>query len=689
MTGIDLEAIVESFGITALVAAITKFADTITGINWFAPGALMDAIGAFITLAQDLGNWVLQVIEAWLGWSFDVVHAMFDTADAFVDALVKFFFGQGGLDTWNKIQEALGGVGAGIWGAIEGAYNGVVGLVNAIGSFLNIQGLVDFVDGILGGKGLLGWLSTIPIIGPIVTALTGIQPKSGVALDMSTLSTWAGTILTKKDPVPAGNLFGQIPASALGTIPVSAISNTVVNLLGQGNFNNADTVEAGGGVDWDGATTATGSGGSMRFTGTGAMQRRFSRQVIPVAVGDRIKVAAMVKTAGFVPAAGRLIMLSVVPWVGNVSRTDVAVSVKASSQPEFVALSDVKTIVIGKVAADFTHDSVVMSTTSTEVVLASQVTALTVAVTAVLNVGATAWVDDAGIAKTGALDQGHVDQLPQAWEGLYTGLTGDSGTGKTSSTMQAAATATRQKAGTAQTTADTATGKATAAQGRADSAHTRQDTTNNLLFKVPNPASTAQLDVDVLPIDDLSSKLLDAGSGGRMSRRNTANKINLDANSNTNSGPLRVTFEDFYDSPASDALAATSDIAANREYGAFTVTYAGWYEVEVGFTTNADHPGSGAFCVAPAVFVGTGVSTTNLHKVGASAFGSWGLGLGGYARSGHSTFLVQLAEGQTVRAGYYNFYSGSGAAIANFFQGDTAGVSTYFSISMLNRTQEG
>lgn len=166
-----------------------------------------------------------------------------------------------------------------------------------------------------------------------------------------------------------------------------------------------------------------------------------------------------------------------------------------------------------------------------------------------------------------------------------------------------------------------------------------------------------------------------AGSGAKMSRKNTATKI------------IAATGEGKFNSSFYVAAGGgtgvdrvSSDITAAYTTGRYTVTYAGWYYAEVSFTTNASSPAAGYFNVAPAVYVqGT------LYKIGADSLGSFGGGFGNYGRSAHSSFIVYLDANQYVEAGYYNY----GASNASFFEGDTNGVSTFFSIAMLNRTEEG
>ena len=110
LTGIDLEGLAGSFGITALAGALTAWAATLAGLDWGNPAvALMGAIGAFITLFQDLGNWLLAVIESWLGWSVSAVHDMFSSVGSFIEAIIEYFWGDAGLGGWVHALESLAG----------------------------------------------------------------------------------------------------------------------------------------------------------------------------------------------------------------------------------------------------------------------------------------------------------------------------------------------------------------------------------------------------------------------------------------------------------------------------------------------------------------------------------------------------------------------------------------------------
>lgn len=381
LTGIDLEGIAASFGITALAAALTTWATTLGGLDWGNPvEALMGAIAAFIALFQDLGNWLLGVIEAWLGWAVDAVHDMFSSVGSFVARIVEYFWGVTGLDGWIHTLESLAGeVGATITDALRAVYDGVTRFVGMFGEFTGLAGLVSFFADIFGPDGLLGWLARVrdQITQPPVIdfSLDGIRQK-------------------------IEEMFGGIP--------VSQINNASVNLISQGNFNNEITIDPGGGWSWDSTVTATGTGGSAKCEATGSLQQLFSRQVVKVANSNRVDITARVKTSGFTAAAGRYMELAIIPWklVANVmtAQTPVVIATRTTaSAGSFATLS------------------------GTTYVVANDIIRLTVRLSVVANSGAVIWFDDVSVVKSGGLLQDLVDKLPETWGGFVSAVFGGSG----------------------------------------------------------------------------------------------------------------------------------------------------------------------------------------------------------------------------------------------------------------------
>lgn len=405
LTGIDLEVIAQSFNLDGLAAAFTTWADTLLGINWANPIAgLMTAIGAFFQLFRDVGTWLLGLLEDWLGWSVAAVGGMFSSVQNFIFRITEYVWGETGLGGLiNVIEKLAGFAGATIVQAITGAYAEAARLVNLIGSFLNLGGLVDFVEGILGEDGLLGFLVRIPFIGPLVSAITGITPDEGTALDLTTLVTWARGLLTGNSPIPGGNIVGQISEAILSVIPVANISALSPNLLSQGNFNNNLTVSEGGGWSWDGTSTATGTGGSAKLVATGATQELFSRQAVKVNAGDRVDVSCKVKTSGFTAGAGRSMVLSIIPWTmfggAMIQQPTITVATRTTSATSW---SDM---------------------TGTTWTVPANVVRLTVRLAVTANDGAVVWFDDAKVSKSGELGQNLVESLITAWNHLIGGLT--------------------------------------------------------------------------------------------------------------------------------------------------------------------------------------------------------------------------------------------------------------------------
>lgn len=385
LTTIDLEGLAESLGASGLASALSTWGATLAGINWASPGAgLMTAIGAFVTLAQDLGNWILGVIGDLLGWDTDVVHGMFESVESFVEKVIEFFWGESGLGGWlSAIEAVVGEAGAGIVAAIQSIYNGIKQFVAMFGDFTGISEFIMFLRDLFSTDGLLGWLA-----------------KVKDRLDNPFTFTYN-----------EGNIVEQVVETIFGGIPVSQINNTAQNLLRQGNFNNDITIAPGGGWTWDGTTTATGTGGSALVDCTGSLQQLYSRQVLKVANGDRVTVSAKVKTSGFTAAGGRYMELAIVPWklVSNVmtAQTPVVIATRtAASEGSWATLS----------GSTYT--------------VSSDVIRLTVRLSVVGNSGADVWFDDVFAGKTGGLQQANVENMLTIFENAWNGVFGSGGAGK-------------------------------------------------------------------------------------------------------------------------------------------------------------------------------------------------------------------------------------------------------------------
>lgn len=428
LTGIDLETIADSFGIGALATALTTWASSLAAINWANPVAgLMDAIAAFIKLFQDIGNWLLGVIESWLGWNISAVGDMFSSVGAFVERIIEYFWGETGLGGWLQTIEALvGEAGASIAAAIAAVFNGVKRFVGLFGEFTGLSGLVTFFGDLFGPDGLLGWLAMMR------DKLTNQKP-----LDFS------------PDAIRKAleEFFG------FGGIPVAHINDQAVNLLSQGNFNNDITIDPAGGWTWDGTMTATGTGGSARCDTTGSVQRLYSRQAIKTANGDKVEITAKVRTSSFTAAGGRYMELAIVPWklVSNVmtAQTPVVINTRTSGSP-----------------------GAFVSMTGSTYTVASDVIRLTVRLSVVANSGATVWFDDVHVTKTGKMQQSFVDNLLATWEGFWEAVFPSSGAGKTWSDAITAIQALFGTADDAYSNADDAIGAAATAQGVAEGTNT-------------------------------------------------------------------------------------------------------------------------------------------------------------------------------------------------------------------------
>lgn len=424
LTGIDLHGIADSFGITALVAALTAWATTLAGIDWGDPiPGLMTAIGAFITLAQDLGNWLLGVIESWLGWGVSVVHDMFSDFGTFVQRVIEYFWGGTAVAGWIRTIEALAGeAGASIAAAIKAVYDGATMLAQMFGEFVGFGDLVRFLEDIFGPQGLLGWLANL-----------------------------RKQIADAKPPVIDFDEIREKVEQLLGGTSVSEINSGTVNMLAQGNFNSSDTITPGDGWSWDGTLTATETGGSAKCEATGSLQQLFSRQSLKVVEGDRVTVTAKVRTTSFTAASGRSMVLAIIPWklVANVMTAQTPVVIHTRTTASAGAWADM---------------------TGSTYVVPADVARLTARLGVTANSGATVWFDDVHATKTGKLEQGLVSNLLDTWGQSWEKVFGGSGEGKLWSDFVTAVEAMFGTATEASDNADEAIGAASSAAAGASGA---------------------------------------------------------------------------------------------------------------------------------------------------------------------------------------------------------------------------
>lgn len=715
----------------------------------------LEILAEVIEFLSDLGGAALTALLAFVGWLWNGVGAGFVGFGATVETLLKplleflgWLWTQFGAvsETFLKpIFEFLEWLWTQFGATVESVLKPILlflqtanlqaltgGILNSLWSLLN-----GGAEGI--GRTLADVITSVgDFVEGLIPAITGVPG----ALSIGSITTWAEGVLTKGLTWPDfKSIFGEIPESVLGVLPVANINLVNPELMSQGGFDTTTTLAAGTGWAWDGTTTNSGSGGAARVTGNGTARALYSNQSIAVAPGDKLYVSCFVKSTGTVGAAA--ITLSLVEFSGT------AIAATQSAGSAIASRAGSATFVqIGSTPSVGTAYTVPAGVTSVRV---------KVAVTAGAAVGSVVWFDDISVKKTGLLSgnwmggilgtviqdfQQIVDALAQAIRGVGTAGSGNAltsiltnvqtiftrlfntlalptslisnplleaaipgiqaskitsgsfGTDRitddaittakigidavTNANIGAGAVGTTEIASLAVTTALLNTDAVTNDK-IAINAVTANEIANNTITanEIANATiTTTQFAAATIPaIGTALGTAITTGSGAKMSRTNTATKVTAAAGDNKFSG--------FFINPAGsivvDQKSADITIPAN---GRFTVTHAGYYIVELGFTVNASSPAAGFFNVAPAVFL-NGAAVPS--KVGSDALGSFGGGFGNWGRTAHATFICYLGAAGYVEAGYRNF----GVSNANFFEGHANGNTTFFSIAMLNRTAEG
>ena len=324
--------------------------------------------------------------------------------------------------------------------AFTGQYNGtdqiLLTIQDLFGPLVKLaNNLVELLTGAPGSiDDLKTWSESLPLIGPLIAVLTG--DATGPS-DLGALGAWAQSLLQRTSDIPAERLVGQISHSAFAQIPVANISVATPNLLSQGEFESLATIAPGNGWTYDENENHSGKGGSAKVTANGTLRELFSNQTIKVGEGDKLTVSTWIKTSGYT-GSGTPIELSLVPFAGTTQQSTVPIASRTSST-----------------------DWVQMTNASPYVILAG-VTSVRVrlAVTATATEGSV-WFDDIALTKGGLLGQNLVDYLLDAWNKIWDGafgLTGTPTTGKIWSDMKEALGWPLHQAGVADGKAVTALG---------------------------------------------------------------------------------------------------------------------------------------------------------------------------------------------------------------------------------------
>lgn len=562
------------------------------------------------------------------------------------------------------------------------------------------------------------------IIRPIVTTLLlgsgldltkfGINTQEDLDnVDIGVLGDLAGSLLTSLGNIPADLLTGLIPPAIMGVVPVANISDTSPNLLLQGAFLDAISVEDNDNWFWDSTTNMAGSvGGSAKTVISPAKNRYlYSRQTIPVAVGDRIRLNGFVKTTGLTvsPGGSTPISISLIPFIRNSSgateaQTPVVIGTQLGSSTSWTNVGQ-------------------SSTTHYEVTNASWVYVVVRLGVASTATAGTVWWDAISLKKVGLLTQGNVDSLLATWEQSWTTIFGTSGAGKNWSHFVAALSQLNWTAGQGVEKGDGANGNVV---GVIDSigksifgdaysynspgqVKTAMQHFINKLFGVntvqtelqtavipPLDASSIDrgtLDIGRIPTDDVGATINPGAGSGALLIRSSDEPVAPRTQNSRNLAPdgfftkLQVSSTDI------SCLRTNGSVGTgerNDYAGAFKVSNAGWYMVELSTRINMGFA-NGAFSCAPVLYKGTTLGGTTAFKIGTDSHTIVTSLAPFYVQVQHrfvqNSWIVYLNANDIVRAGFDTAYAGAASSGLGGESGTgTSGVETYFSISLLNKS---
>lgn len=372
-----------------------------------------------------VNTWLQNLVES-IPVLSEIVHAITGVVNGTLTDLTEW---ANGIAT--DISDNIKGLIHALTGVLNGDFSDVQEWVSNLGTLIfdGIKGVIFAITGIVNGtlEDLAEWVTTIPIIGDIVEAIMGIP---GTLAD---LATWfANNVLTMLSKLPAWNLIGQIPAAVMGVLNIGHLTTEPVNLLLHPTLEDATTVSAVDGWSWDSTQNASGTGGSAKVTLDGFNKELSHQTSVQVAPGDKMTLSASVKTSG-VTGTGWKVGVTVMEYRNGAIATPVEVASRTTAASSWV-----------NIVGDY--------------VVPANVTSVVFRLVVENGTAGTVWFDNLDMHKSGVLEQGWVENLPNAWENIWGGLVGTSGIGKTWSDMTDAGTNVRTRAATAQGGADAANG---------------------------------------------------------------------------------------------------------------------------------------------------------------------------------------------------------------------------------------
>lgn len=315
-----LESLVEWASNIPLIGPLVE---ALTGV----PGVLADivswvegipVIGPLVEAITGVVGGTLSTLQDFFGGLFGGVGTLLDqVVSVIAGALTGLGGGVAAIAEWagnlpliGPLVEAITGVVGGGMAALENFFGG---FASGAGSLL--QQIVEAFTGLPGSLGdIVTWVESLPLIGPLVEAITGIP---GTIAD---IATWAVDVLTGRSPLFSGNLVGQIGAGIIGLIPGAHVASVSPNLVTDGDFPDAVSLAGGDDWTWDGTNGNTTLGCASVTCSGKALD--LSSDLIQVAQGHVLAASGWTMWSGLAGAGSNPIKLQLIRYqnVGSSSR---------------------------------------------------------------------------------------------------------------------------------------------------------------------------------------------------------------------------------------------------------------------------------------------------------------------------------------------------------------------------------